>query len=138
MFGNGLEKPVLINVLPRTYETDGGPFGDSVTRTVEFDRLIVWADRGYTDVFKNVPGVMSVTPDKSVGVRYIIYVDPRYNLKWVMAEIEAAAKIAVPVQEPSNSEMLDERSDAIYSAFERFFGASSSDDSLSLPRPGDS
>jgi hypothetical protein len=96
MFGDGLEKEVLISVLPRTIVEYDGMFGESHTRQVEFDRLVVWANRGFEDAFKKVPGVMTVSVDKMADVRYVVTVDPRYNLKWVMAEIEATAKTTRP------------------------------------------
>jgi hypothetical protein len=96
MFGDGLEKEVLISVQPRTIVEYDGMFGEARTRQVEFDRLVVWANRGFEDAFKKVPGVMTVSVDKMADVRYIVTVDPRYNLKWVMAEIEAITKTTRP------------------------------------------
>lgn len=95
----GMERKVIIRVLPRTIEHEG-PFGFS-SQELEFDRLIVWADDGLKDAFKDVPGIMLVSQDKDAKVRYIISVDPRYNLQWVMAEIEAAAQLHESKPDPA-------------------------------------
>jgi hypothetical protein len=93
----GLERKVIVTLLPRQYETEG-PFGFTEHKTIDFDRLLVWADNGLLDTFKAIPGVMLASQDKDAGVRFIISVDPRYSTKWVIAEIEAAAQLYEPKQ----------------------------------------
>lgn len=95
----GLERKVIVTVLPRQYEVDG-IFGIPETKQIDFDRLLVWADRDLLDAFKAIPGVMHVSQDKDAGVRYIISLDPRYNTQWVVAEIEAAAQLHEPKPDP--------------------------------------
>jgi hypothetical protein len=92
----GLERKVIVTLLPRQV-THVGMF-ESSTETVEFDRLRVWADPDLDESFKKIPGVMTVNHDKTAPVCYSISVDPRYNVQWVMAEIEAAAKLHEPKQ----------------------------------------
>ena len=96
----GLERKVIVTVLPRQYEVDG-PFGFTEHKQIDFDRLLVWADKDLLDTFKAIPGVMCVSQDKDAGVRYILSLDPRYNTKWIMAEIEAAAQLHEPKPDPA-------------------------------------
>jgi hypothetical protein len=89
LFDNGMERRVKIEKLAREH-VEEGPFGD-IRRTIEFDRLIVWAEPGLKDIFTRIKGVLLVSPDSSVGARYVVSIDPRYNTEWVMGEIEAVA-----------------------------------------------
>jgi hypothetical protein len=89
MFNNGLEKDVIIKVLPRS---ETGMFG---TSELEYDRLVIWTDKGYQKLFEKVPGILKVEIFET-GHRYGVCIDPRYNLKWVMAEIEAVVKTTAP------------------------------------------
>lgn len=72
-------------------------FSPGGIREVDYDRLDVWANEGLTDNFSRIPGVMKVST-QNIEVSYMIFVDPRYNLKWVMAEIEAVAKTEKPIK----------------------------------------
>jgi hypothetical protein len=98
MFGNGLEREVIIAVLPKIEERAPSMFGGGGIYEYQYDRLGVWADRGYKTLFEKIPGVFKVENDDT-GRRYVVSVDPRYNLKWVMAEIEAVAKTKKPRQQ---------------------------------------
>jgi hypothetical protein len=93
----GLERKVIVTLAPREVDVEG-PFGFNTTKTIEFDRLIVWADDGMLDTFKAISGVMYIDQDKTAKVRYVVSVDPRYSTKWVIAEIEAAAQLHEPKQ----------------------------------------
>lgn len=57
--------------------------------------LTVWADAGLTDIIKSVEGVTNVyctlTPTE-----YSVFLDKRYNIDFVAAEIEAAILIGNP------------------------------------------
>ena len=89
MFGDGLEKEVIIRVLPRAEQKAPSIFSAGGATEYDFDRLDVWANAGLQKNFERIPGV---------EVNYIIYVDPRYNLKWVVGEIEAIAKTEQPIK----------------------------------------
>lgn len=67
-------------------------------REVDYDRLDVWANKGLTASFEKIPGVFKATT-QGIENSYMIFVDPRYNLKWVMAEVEAVAKTEQPKEE---------------------------------------
>ena len=54
--------------------------------------LTVWADKGMLDVIRSVPGVSGAYGDNSPTL-YHVFLDPRYDLAWVKAEIEAQIKI---------------------------------------------
>ena len=95
MFGDGLEKEVIIRVLSRVYQESPSMFGPGGIREYDFDRLDVWANEGLTDNFSRIPGVLKAST-QNAETNYLVYVDPRYNLKWVMAEIEAVAKTEKP------------------------------------------
>jgi hypothetical protein len=93
MFGDGLEKEVIIKVLPKQY-AETNIFGFGETRELDYERLDVWADKGLKTNFSAIRGVLRVD---DIGVsRYLIHIDPRYNLKWVIAEVEAVAKTEIP------------------------------------------
>lgn len=98
MFGNGLEKEVIITVLPRVEQIAPNIFSPGGLIELDYERLSVWADKGYQGRFSKIPGVLKIETGES-GNKYLIAVDPRYNLKWVMAEIEAVAKTEKPVKE---------------------------------------
>lgn len=64
---------------------------DGPERPCAPEALIVWADRGLAKVIRRVEGVVFA----DVGgypTKYIVHVDPRYDLDWVEKEIEAAIK----------------------------------------------
>jgi hypothetical protein len=93
----GLERKVIIELMSREFEQTG-MFGHSEYTTLTFDRLRVWADGGMVEIFQAIPGVMRVQQDKAASVCYAVSIDPRYNTKWVMAEIEAVAQLHEPTQ----------------------------------------
>lgn len=84
----GRTKDVIIEVLPRTVTTD--PFGGSMT--LEYDRLLVWADAGLKIPFETIEGVIKVVAS-DFNSRYIIAIDPRYETDYVKREVEAVAQI---------------------------------------------
>jgi len=54
--------------------------------------LSVWADKGMLGVIRNIPGVNSAH-NTFRDTNYSVYLDPRYDLEWIKAEIEAQIKI---------------------------------------------
>ena len=63
-------------------------YTDPRTGVEKFLELTVWADRGYENIIKAVPGVAHAYTMN--GVRYSVTVDPRYDRDFVGREIEAA------------------------------------------------
>jgi hypothetical protein len=55
------------------------------------DCLHFWADANTKDAIKKVEGVAKVFNNFS-PTDYIVYIDRRYDIKWVKAEIEAVVK----------------------------------------------
>ena len=102
MFGNGKKQEVIIKVLPRS-NSSTGMMGTYET-TLEYDRLDVWAGAGHMDNLKKTPGVMNVL-DGGVPVHYFVFVDPRYDLKWVIEEITAMLQIRKPKTSKKNKEI---------------------------------
>src|SRR5512138_2428989 len=98
MFGNGLEREVIIKILPRAEQVPPSMFSAGGIAEYDYERLIVWANKGYDARFQEIHGVLKADSDNT-GHKYVIYVDPRYNLKWVMAEIEAVCKTEEPARE---------------------------------------
>ena len=49
--------------------------------------VTVWADRGNAIAIEGVPGVYKV---EAKDIRYSVYIDPRYDLQAVLAQIREA------------------------------------------------
>jgi hypothetical protein len=58
----------------------------------KFDRreYTLWADAGLKELIKSVEGVLEVADSRHLTTRYSVYIDPRYDAKFVMKEVEAA------------------------------------------------
>lgn len=52
----------------------------------------VWADEGSLKTIEAVEGVIDVS--LGAETRYRIYIDKRYDIRFIMAEVEAVLKIA--------------------------------------------
>ena len=68
-------------------------YPDPTTGLPQSGSLTVYADPGMLKVIGKVKGVTDVFRDDS-DVRYSVFLDPRYDRKWVKAEIEAAIRCA--------------------------------------------
>lgn len=90
-----MEKEIIITVLPRS-SIEVGMFGTHVSE-YQYERLSIWADKGYIENFKRIKGVLQAYNDDT-EYRYFIAVDPRYNLQWVIREIEAVVKTQKPIR----------------------------------------
>jgi len=95
MFGNGQKQEVIIQVLPRYEETPMSVFGGGVTTVFEYDRLRVWCDHGFKSKFEKIPGIFLVQEEPNEP-HYCAYVDPRFDTRFIIAEIEAAVKTGKP------------------------------------------
>jgi hypothetical protein len=53
----------------------------------------VWADEGVEELIAEIEGITWVYHDPIVKTEYHVYIDPRYDVEWLMKEIEAKIKI---------------------------------------------
>ncbi len=104
MFGNGMEKEIIITVLEKEF-TQSGMFG-VFTEEYKYERLGIWANKGYEENFRKVKGIINVEVDRT-GFQYIVSIDPRYNLKWVISEIEATVKTQKPIIKRNKKQLVD-------------------------------
>ncbi len=51
--------------------------------------IVIYAENGYLELIKKIPGVLLVIEDEKIQCRYQAYLDPRYNHEIVKKEIEA-------------------------------------------------
>ena len=64
---------------------------------LQFLNLIVYADKGMLSVLRATKGVLVAYDNYTTSgetSHYLVYLDPRYDLDWVKAEIEAQIKCA--------------------------------------------
>ena len=52
--------------------------------------FIVWADPAMKDIISSVPGVVWCGAEST---KYIVHLDPRYDVEWIRQEIIAQIKI---------------------------------------------
>lgn len=64
----------------------------------ELNCLIVWADPEMKDIISSIEGISKVIVS-SEKCKYLVYLDPRYDVKWIKAEIEAQIKINMKIPE---------------------------------------
>ena len=63
-------------------------------RTYEFERLVLWAEPKLEKTLQEVSGVMLASVENFITSRYVIGVDPRYDLEYVINEIKAVSQEA--------------------------------------------
>lgn len=88
MFGDGLEREKLLSA---SY-----PGLRQSTAEYDYERIVVWANKGFAGHFAKIPGVLTARIYETDN-KYLICIDPRYNLQWIMREIEATIKIKKPI-----------------------------------------
>ena len=82
--GTGRKQDVLVTLLPRSVTTHFG------TNEFDFDRLLVWADARLNSLFAAIEGVAQVTTAE-LPTRYVLIIDPRYDVEFIMREVERVA-----------------------------------------------
>jgi hypothetical protein len=92
MFGSGKKQDFIITVLPRYSYAQPSPFGGGEETVYNYDRLQVYAEHGYKELFKKIDGVFECREDDPTPM-YIVFCDPRYDVQWIIKEIEAVIKI---------------------------------------------
>jgi len=80
---NGRMKDVIVEDVFETDERTG-------VRSLSTKKVTVWADVGLTEIIKVVEGVVNVYNFDHSKTEYTVYIDPRYSIEFVKAEIEAA------------------------------------------------
>jgi hypothetical protein len=84
VIGTGRKQDVIVKLLPRSVTTSFG------TNEFDFDRLLVWADAQLNKAFATIDGVAQVA-NAELPTRYVLIIDPRYDITFVMAEVERVA-----------------------------------------------
>lgn len=69
---------------------ENGKIIDIIIEDMCTGHIMVWADAGNKEIIESVPGVTNCFEE---GVRYPVFLDPRYDVKWVKEEIIARIKI---------------------------------------------
>lgn len=87
---NGKLREVIVTLLPKREATES-PFGTYETE-FDYDRLIIWIDHTLYDKLNKIGGISNIGMSNVAG-RFLISIDPRYKTEWVIAEIEALAKL---------------------------------------------
>lgn len=95
MFGDGKKQEVIIQLLPRIYESQPSIFNMGGVSYLDYDRLMVWCEHGYKSVLEKIEGVFQVKEDDPEP-RYYIFIDPRYDTQWVIKEVEGIVKTTEP------------------------------------------
>ncbi|MCG3207288.1 MAG: hypothetical protein FOGNACKC_00888 [Anaerolineae bacterium] len=115
--GDGREKDVIIvDIFGDADSVEYSPFTGLrqwVPRQIAPPyKLLVWADPGLRDAFSRIKGVVEVDTG-NLPQRYLIMVDPRYNLDWVKREIEGVAVTGAGEEERPDKKKEIDRADVM-------------------------
>lgn len=115
--GDGREKDVIIvDVFDDADPVEYNPFTglrQRVTRQIAPPhKLLVCADPGLRDALSRIKGVVEVDTG-NLPQRYLIMIDPRYNLDWVKREIEAVAVAGAGEEKRTDGEKRTDRADVM-------------------------
>jgi hypothetical protein len=81
----GRKRDVLIEAVSYTDPRTG-------VHVVSDRDFTVWADEGMNDVILGVEGVTAVYSGQPKKTQYHVYVDARYDIEFIKAEVEATIK----------------------------------------------